>query len=272
MGQCCIPAGLKISPEVYSGRDSLPEDIIQVTDESDQALIDDLIGVISRSFCGTKACAPEPAISWGLDPKASGDNPTQPLLSEPQENRIKYFDFFAGYMVHSALRHGGCFVLKGPEGKVVAGTVTFPPNSKNLHRTGLCESMSIVSRMGGWSKVKTPELEKGDPPKREKKLQEAMNKAHKAHANGRHIYVFAFGVDVGEQGKGYGRKLLTFLTESAAALHVPVYLECSGERTERFYGNNGFEVPQRYPLIYKDQRFCPDKLEGMAAMVWNGNN
>ena len=146
MGQCCIPAGLKVSPEVYSGRDALPEDIVQVTDESDQALIDDLIGLISRSFCGTKACAPEPAISWVFDPKASGDNSTQPLLSEPQENRIKYYDFMAGYMVHSALRHGGCFLLKGPEGKSVTGTVLSLQTPRICIRTGLCESMSIIGR------------------------------------------------------------------------------------------------------------------------------
>ena len=61
---------------------------------------------------------------------------------------------------------------------------------------------------------------------------------------------------------------MTFLLESARRMEVPAYLECSGEKNERFYTNNGYKLMQRYEVKYKDQCFKPDALDGMAAMVW----
>jgi hypothetical protein len=273
MGQCvsCIPASLQVAPEVYTGGDTLPKDIIQVTPTSDQALLDEFIDVIANSFCGSTESSPEAAISWTFDPTSSGENPTDFLTSEPSAARIKFFKFIGGFVAHSGFRHGGCFALKGPDGNLVAATVTFPPNNKHLHQTSFCEMMDIVKKMGGWAEVGTPEIQGGDSEKRMRKLEQLMDKSHKAHAPGLHLYVLAFATAIGQHGRGYGRKLMTFLVESAGRMNVPVYLECSGKKNERFYGANGFKMMQRYPIQFNNHSFNPDELEGITAMVRQNN-
>jgi hypothetical protein len=257
-----------VLPEQYAGPDGLPEGIIQVTDSSEPALISEFIDVIATSFCGSTDSAPEAALSWAYDPDASGENPTDVLMVEPSAARVKYFKALGGFCVHSGLRHGGCFALKGANGKLVAATVTFPPNNKNLHKTGICEILHIVKKLGG-AKNLPPEMKGGDSEKRMQQVSNAMEKSHKTHAKGLHLYVLAFASAIGHQGQGYGRKLMAFLVESARRMNVPAYLECSGEKNERFYKNNGYALMQRYELKYKDQTFSPNG--GMAAMVLQNN-
>lgn len=240
-------------------------------DTSDQALLDEFINLIANSFCGSTESPPEAALSWTFDPTSSGGNPTNFLTSEPSAARTKYFKFLGGFMAHSGFRHGGCFALKGPDGNLVAATVTFPPNSQHLHQTGFCEMMEIVQKMGGWAKVGTPEIQGGDSEKRTTKLNQVMEESHKAHAPGLHLYVLAFATAIGQHGRGYGKELMSFLVESAGRMNVPVYLECSGEKNERFYENNGFKMMQRYPLTFNNQSFRPDELEGLTAMVRQNN-
>ena len=120
--------------------------------------------------------------------------------------------------------------------------------------------------MGGWNKVASPEIQGGDSAKRMNKVNQTMEKYHGVHAPGRHVYVYAFATCIREQGKGYGRQLMTFPVESAKRMNVPLYLECSGEKNERFYGRNGFEVVRRHPIEYKNQSFDPDGLGGLSAM------
>lgn len=256
---------------MYAGRDGPPKDIIQVTNTSDQILIDEFIAVIANSFCGSTESPPESALSWCFDPTSSGENPADFLTSDPSAARIKYFKFIAGVSAYSGFRHGGCFALKGPEGNLVAATVTFPPNNKHLHQTGFCEMMDIIKKMGGWAEVRTPEIQGGDSAKRMRKITQAANKSHNAHAPGLHLLVHVFATAIGQHGKGHGRKLMSFLIESAGRMNVPIYLECSGKRNERFYGKNGFKMMQRYPVKFNNQSFNPDGLEGVAAMVWQKN-
>lgn len=225
MGQCCMTASLKVAPEVYADR--LPEGIVQVTEASDQALIDEFIELVGNSFCGSTDAPPEASISWAFDPTSSGENPADFLSGEASVARVKYFKFIGGLVTHSGLRHGGCFALKDPNGKLVAATVTFPPNNKHLHNTGIWEFMHIAKKLGGMSNI-PPEMKGGPSEKRMSKLDAAMKKSHKTHAAGLHLYVLAFATVVGEHGKGHGRKLMTFLVESARKMNVPAYLECSG--------------------------------------------
>lgn len=269
MGQCfnCVSASLHVAPEVFAP-DGLPKDIIHLTENSDPALLNEFVDVFAYSFCGSTESPPEAALSWSFDPASSGDNPSGLLTCEPSEARIKYFKFIAGFAVHSALRHGGCFALQKDDGKIAAAAVTFPPNHKRVHRIGTCEQMQVVDRMGGWTKVASPEIQGGDSEKRLSKVSETMEKYHDVHAPGLHIYVLAFATLLGEQGKGYGKQLMTFLTESANRMvePVPLYLECSGQKNERFYERNGFKVVKRYPIEFKNQAFDPDGLGGLSAM------
>ena len=267
MGQCCIPASLRVAPEVYAGPNGLPEGIVQVTDTSDQKLIDEFINVIAQSFCGTQESAPEAALSWMFDPSASGENSAGCLTDVPSDARVKFFKSLGGIVAHTGFRHGGCFALKNSDGKIVCATVTIPPNNKSLYNTGLWEFMDIAKKLGGMGNI-APERKGGEPAARMSKLDAAMKKSHKAHAPGLHLYVLAFATALGQQGNGHGRKLMTFLTESARRMDVPAYLECSGKRNERFYGKNGYKMMQRYAITHKDQKFNADGLEGMAAMVF----
>ena len=51
-------------------------------------------------------------------------------------------------------------------------------------------------------------------------------------------------------------------------MNVPLYLETSGERVERFYKSLGFKVVQRYPLNHKGKSLTHGELDGFAAMVY----
>ena len=267
MGQCCIAGSMAVTPEFYAGADGLPEGVIQITETSPPQLIKEFSDVIGNSFCGTNESRPEAVLSWAYDPNASGENPAIPLSDEPSAARKNYFQYLGAFITRSGLRHGGCFALRNSEGKIVCATVTFPPNSKKLYHIGLCETMSIVDTLGGMKNM-PPEMKSGDSEKRMGIVDKIMKKSHKAHASGRHLYVNAFATAVGYQGQGNGKKLMTFLLESARRMEVPAYLECSGENNERFYTNNGYKLMQRYEVKYKDQCFKPDALDGMAAMVW----
>jgi len=44
------------------------------------------------------------------------------------------------------------------------------------------------------------------------------------------------------------------------------YLECTGSRNERFYGNNGYELVRRLPIVTKEDSLKVENLEGLAAM------
>eukprot|EP00944_MAST-04C_sp_MAST-4C-sp1_P010397 g10397.t1 len=268
MGQCCIPASLQVAPEVYAGSDGLPDGIVQVTEASDKALIDEFISVLAESWCGSPTRPPEPCFSWCFDPTSSGENLGDVLKSDVTESRKKYFDFFLGFMAYGAFRHGGCFGLKGPDGNLVTAAITYPPNKKHLHQLGLFEQMNVAEKMGGFSKVSTPEVTGGDPAARQAKLDKAMNKAHKVHAKGEHLYLQAIGTATGHDGKGYGRQLMTFLLEAANRMNVPVYVDCCGKKNERFYEKNGFKVVQRYPIECKGQALKVDGVEGFYSMLW----
>lgn len=257
---------MAVSPEFYAGADGLPEGVIQVTETSPPELIKEFSDVIGNSFCGTKESPPEAVLSWAYDPNASGENPARPLSDEPSAERTNYFQYLGAFVTRTGLRHGGCFALRNSEGTIVAATVTFPPNNKKLYHTGMWEMMSIMNTLGGVKNMPT-EMQSGDSAKRMEILDKIMKKSHKAHAGGRHLYVNAFATAVAYQGQGNGRKLMTFLVESARRMEVPAYLECSGEKNERFYTNNGYKLMQRYEVKYKDQCFKPDATGGMAAMV-----
>ena len=265
--KCCIPAALNVAPEVYAGEAGLPAGIIHVNERSSQTLQDEFARLIGMSFCGSTGTAPEGALSWVFDPKSSGDNPSGPLLEEPSAARVRFFEALGKFISIQGIRHGGCFALRDESEKLVAATVTIPPNKKNLHHMGGCEQWYVMNQMGGMSAM-PPELTSGPSEKRSGLLEKTMLQSHKSHASGEHLYVFAFATALGEQGKGYGRKLMEFLVASADRMNVPAYLECSGAKNERFYNNNGYQLKQRYPIEFQGDSFKPDGLDGMAAMVY----
>jgi GNAT superfamily N-acetyltransferase len=281
----CIPVSEGIDPTLYFPY-GLPQDLVHVTPESPQELQDKFVEGLAASFCGTNEQAPEPVLSWGyMSPGMNDDDHTKPLSKEVTESkdfseRIEFFRYVIRWSFVHAGRHGGCFALKESD-KLVAFTITLPPNNRGLYKLGFCEMMHVVGQLGGFQKMPKA-LTEGERAIRMDVMDKAMGLSHKTHCPNdvQHIYVWCFGVKPGCQGNGYGKKLITYLGECADRMKVPTYLEANGAKNERFYGNNGYKVEERYPLVYTDKTmrstvhpekknhsFQPDGLPGMSACV-----
>jgi GNAT superfamily N-acetyltransferase len=100
----------------------------------------------------------------------------------------------------------------------------------------------------------------------DKVLTKVMKEGHKKWAHDPHWYVYSIGMDAEKQGKGYGRKLMSFISSIADATELPVYLETHGPRNRRFYENNGYVVKEGKILEHKGSKSL-DKHEGFLIMV-----
>ena len=254
----CRIAPEGIDPKVYFPQ-GLPNDLVQVTPNSPQELQDEFVEGLATAFCGTNESAPEAALSWCfMSPGMMDDDHTKPLSKEVTESegfleRVEYFRYLMRWSFLQASRHGGCFALK-ESGKLVAFTISFPPSKRGLYKKSFCETMYLVGQLGGFSKLPIA-LSEGEPALRMELMEKNMGKSHEKHGpiDLLHIYIFCFGVQPGCQGKGYGRKLITYMGECADRMKVSTYLEANGSRNERFYINNGYKVEEINP------RYTPTK-------------
>jgi len=269
----CVPAALHLDVAgMYSGSEGLPNDIIQVDETSSETLIEEFVALLSESFCGSTSDPPEAAISWAYDPECSGENPAAALTQEPSDSRKNYFRYMVRMGFRQAARHGGCFALldksSGSDGaKIVAATITFPPNNKKLYLLGTCEMIYLVRQLGGASAV-PPAMKGGSSAKRLKLLDQAMHLSHSENASEPHLYVWFLAAALREKGKGYGKRMMNFLKNAADNMNVKIYLECGGQKNESFYQHHGYQVKKRYPIEYKGCSYRPDGLEGISAMVY----
>lgn len=62
------------------------------------------------------------------------------------------------------------------------------------------------------------------------------------HLQEPHFYLFVIGIDVPEQGKGHGKRLLHALNARADAARLPCYLETDRETSVRLYQSVGYRV------------------------------
>ena len=250
----CVPKAEAINPSVYFP-DGLPEDIVHLTPDSLPELIKEFCDGLASSFEG------EPTTSWGYDGE------TKEVTAE----RTAFFRWSMQFCFVQYSRHGGCFALKDSEGAMVAFAITVPPSSRALHKPGMCETMYILNQCESMPAA----LQTGDSAVRMQLIENTMHKAHDIHGADKHFYINCFGTKPDTQGKGYGKKLVQYLTAAADHNKLPTYLECSGAQNERFWGKNGFEVKERYPMTYittkygekKEMAFEPDGLAGIAACV-----
>lgn len=296
----CLPASAGIDPTVYFPG-GLPENVVHVTPESPKELIEEFIDVLATSFCGSYCSPPEAVLSWCYKSPEMSENDHTKMLgndvtkSEGWNDRVAFFRYIAEWTFLRAGRHGGCFALKDPnpdedsddddnlkgavkkDGKLVAITVTFPPNKRRLHEEGFCEFIHLMGRLGA-EKVPKVFREGGEPSVRLDVLKKAAQLSHETHfPNGKeHLFLYCLGVAPGRQGEGHGRKLITLMGECADRMKVPTYLETAGTRLEGFYGHNGYVVEGHYPMVYnaakdgeekEEMSFKPDGLDGFTAMV-----
>ena len=240
---------------------ALPAGIVHLTTQTDRQIVDRSCELTSLAFAGTTTTAPEAALSWCLDPKASGDDPCSPLLENPSEARARHFKFLVDWQVHSvALRQGGCFSIV-ESGQVMAALIAYPPGA--VHEPGFCRAVSTAMFKTG----DAPEtMKSGVSHKRLQALGKEMEASHKKFAPDPHWYVQFFATDVSSQGKGYGQRLLAFVAALGDKSNCPVYLECCGERSERFYAKQGFRTVHRI-RVEDAEAFPGDVFDKMAVMV-----
>jgi hypothetical protein len=269
----CLPAAIgPESSETYFPA-GIPDGVVQVTESSDEKTKEEFLDLLARSFAGTTTAAPEPILSWGFTEESSPEQDalndkqhTSPLSAEASKERLTFFKFTAEFCFTTAARHGGCYALKNEQGKLVAATVTFPPNDKNLHDAGACEMMFVLGKLNMPSQYSS-----GNTAVKCDRIVSVFKEAHKEHASIPHIYVYMFACDPEHQRKGYGRRLAEIMNSAGDSLQVPMYLETAGTANEKFYGLNGYELKKRHKLeVAINKRvdaFKVDGNQGVAAMV-----
>lgn len=264
--KCCVPAAMKVLPGDILP--NLPENIIHINESTSKEQREEFEQVIAKSFCGTTKTSPEGMIGWFFEGGKPGVNPTDPLKEDPSPARENFcLVGLAKFNVATVLRHGGCYALLDSSGKIVGATSFFPPSKKPIYKMGMCEFIWVANQLGGMGAL-PKEVTSGDSCKRGEIIEKVMQKCHSECIQGEHLYVAITAILPGEQGKGYGRKLMEFLNAAADNLGVPSYLECSSVRNVNFYEKNGYKVVKDYELKYKDDVFKPDGVEkGIRAMV-----
>lgn len=85
------------------------------------------------------------------------------------------------------------------------------------------------------------------------KCDEIMNA--EPYGTNKFIYLKAVGVLEEHQGKGYGKRLLMVLLNSADSLKVPIYLETQNEGNVGLYKHFGFELVETISLGENDEEF-----------------
>ena len=233
---------------------------IQPGEFSNAATKQQVIDILAKGFAGTTKVAPDGSNSWCIDPQASGPNPCDPLLAEPDEARKKVAQWSCDYIVHTAARHGGVFYMKDAKtNQVQAAMVTFPPNSQHLHddSKNICNSLYAMRQSGF-----PPDFPPGCSNRYEL-LQKKMKEFHALMEDKLHWYVLLIAVNPDAQGQGFGSKLMSFVSQLGDATNTPVYLETAGEKLERFYEKFGFKVIQRGELR-QDENTVFDQFCAMA--------
>ena len=218
--------------------------------------------MLTDAMTGSTSCAGEGGMSWCIDPDNAFQNndPSLPLKEEPTEFRRGSMAFTVRYAAALGLVHSSLFALK-KNGNIVAGAVMLPPNAPR--------DLSLCDWIAHWDSVKPIHNSQisGPSSKRFMALTSMMEKQHKKYASVPHWYLYVFASSPKCQGKGYGRELLTVLTNIADNTGHPIYLETMGPRNERFYNRNGFITKERKVLEVKATGEKMDVDGGMIAMV-----
>jgi len=266
MGACC-GCGFQVDAvedeivrqpleDFHSSKNSM---VIQLTEETSEHRIQEVIDMMSRSFAGTTTTSPEGFLNWVQDPNASGDDPSMPLLEDPSEERLEFCRWGIQFPLKMCLPQRSCFALI-KEGKVVAAALCLPPSTKSLHTVNPLYAMYLFISNGLPAVMKDKNVRN-----RMEALANALKESHKKWAPFPHWYVSCFASDAMEQGKGYGREMMEFVTNLADKSGHAIYLETYGPRNERFYSRNGYEVKQR--MVIKTENESLEKHGGGIAMV-----
>lgn len=225
--------------------------ITVLTAETEEKILEDAIMVLADSFCGTTTTPPEGLI----DATYTGvDGQCQPLKEEPTADRKHYFRDVAAWCLRMALPYGGVFVCL-EEGKVQSALVTYPPSNRALHEGTMGLLMKIAKKLGK------------PHPLMEGRRMKALDKAFKkGHIKTPHWYLQMVGVAPTLQGKGFGKRMLSFLNTLADADCAPIYMETTGEKNIAIYTKFGYDVSGRTPVVLSPE-LTYDHSGGIVTML-----
>mmetsp|Transcript_18395 Transcript_18395/g.35849 ORF Transcript_18395/g.35849 Transcript_18395/m.35849 type:complete len:284 (+) Transcript_18395:294-1145(+) len=218
---------------------------------------------------------PEGTIDWVTHPVKDGVSPLfAPIPVKPdgtcdqppdRASMIRWLVKNAMFEYHI---NGKMFGIKREDGNGYAAVMLCrPPN---------CTTDFLSELRAAWYAGITPPWEGKEPKLKHVKARvelalEILGKCHKECVKGPHWYVYMLMVDPQCKGKGYAKRLLSFIAALSARDLVPSYLEATGERNEAIYNKRGYQTIKKYPIGEgKAEQIGGDPLTvngGLAGMV-----
>lgn len=243
---------------------SAPLFLERLPKNADDALIEEVNAVLTRSFTGNHKVSGEAMFDWFIGP----DFPREDPKFEAQ--RLEFMTFFMKYALFVALEYGLVVIARdgGPSGKVLGVVCAHPPGTAHrTNRPGWHTLRILLFRLR-----KLPPGVLGEKPyKRAPLLEEAMMKMHNpamafSKANNPNgslpWYVHLLATDIDAQSRGCGSALLHCIHYLADCDSVDTMLEYSGSRKEGYYcgrhkyKNFGEKITLVDPLQEKDDLSC----------------
>ncbi len=165
-----------------------------------------------------------PSVSIALA-KAFADDPLKLFLTGGRTLSVdRAAPFFRAFQ-EIQLPHGHVYTTAGFE----AAAIWAPPGQWKVPFSQVLRKSPTFLRLYGWRFL--PNLQ-------------VLSELEKLHPREPHYYLEIIGTDPAYQGKGFGSKLMTPMTERADTEGVGMYLESSKESNVAFYGRFGFVTRQ----------------------------
>lgn len=242
---------------------SAPIFLERLPNNAENALIEEVNNVMTRSFTGNHKVSGEAMFDWFIGPEFPRDDP------KFEAQRLEFMGFFMKYALFAALEYGLVLIARdnGPTGKVLGAICAHPPGTAHVTNTFGWHTLKQLFRIGhGPSGVLGKK-----PYQRAPLLEKAMKKMHNpakasskaAHPNGTPPwYVCVLATDIDAQSRGCGSALLEAVHYLADCDGVDTMLEYSGSRKEGYYcgrhryQNFGEKVTLSDPLQEKDDLAC----------------
>ena len=194
---------------------------------------DEAMDVLARAF------AEDPMMKW-----VAGLNDDDPQREEKMYRLCRYMH---AWMSHRYLTGSRGITVGLREGGALVGCMSVAPSSCHLER---------------WIEMVVAAYRYGSPPMYKEKTAYCVTSAKRldalkvlhakrsAHMKGTAawLYLNVIGVRPGDQGKGYGKKMLLWLHGVAEKLGVPVYLETESKENESLYQKFGYRTLEKIDL------------------------
>lgn len=237
--------------------------IERVPNNADDALIEEVNAVLTRSFTGNRKISGEAMFDWFIGPDFPRDDP------KFEAQRLEFNGFFMKYAFFMALEYGLVVIARdgGPTGKVLGAVCAHPPGTAHVTNTYGWHTLKATFRIGQGP----PRVLGKKPYKRVHILEDAVKKMHNpakafskaANPNGTPPwYVHLLATDIDAQSRGCGSALLNCIHYLADCDAADTMLEYSGSRKEGYYcgrhqyKNFGEKVTLLDPLQENDHLAC----------------